>query len=109
MEMIQTQMAQAEQANKTRYPDLVLSPDDTRWLKRKNIRTTTPSGKLDHKQIGLYKILKRVGSRAYKLDLPTTIRLHLVFHISLLEPTTNHTYPIPGHQQLPPPLVIVDE
>jgi hypothetical protein len=42
--MIQTQMAQAEQANKTRHPDPVLNPGDTVWLKRKNIRTTRSSG-----------------------------------------------------------------
>jgi len=107
-EMIQAQMAQAEQANKTRHPDPVLNPGDTVWLKRKNIRTTRPSGKLDHKQIGPYAILERVGSRAYKLDLPTTVKLHPVFHISLLEPTTS-TEPIPGHQQPPPPPVIVNE
>jgi hypothetical protein len=101
-------MAQAEQANKTRHPDPVLNPGDTVWLKRKNIRTTRPSGKLDHKQIGPYAILERVGSRAYKLELPATVKLHPVFHISLLEPTTN-TEPIPGHQQPPPPPVIVNE
>jgi hypothetical protein len=49
-----------------------------------------------------------VGSRAYKLDLPATVKLHPVFHISLLEPTTN-TEPIPGHNQPPPPPVIVDD
>jgi hypothetical protein len=106
-EMIQAQMAQAEQANKTRHPDPVLNPGDAVWLKRKNIRTTRPSGKLDHKQIGPYKILERVGSRAYKLDLPATVKLHPVFHISLLEPTTN-TEPIPGHQQPPAPPVIIN-
>jgi transposase InsO family protein len=107
-EITQAQMAQAEQANKKRYPDPVLKPGDTVWLKRKNIRTTRPSSKLDHKQIGPYTILERVGSRAYKLDLPATVKLHPVFHISLLEPTTT-TEPIPGHQQPPPPPVIVDE
>jgi hypothetical protein len=107
-EMIQAQMAQAEQANKTRHPDPVLNPGDTVWLKRKNIRTTRPSGKLDHKQIGPYAILERVGSRAYKLDLPATVKLHPVFHISLLEPTTS-TEPIPGHQQPPPPPVIIND
>jgi hypothetical protein len=107
-EMIQAQMAQTEQANKTRHPDPVLNPGDTVWLKRKNIRTTRPSSKLDHKQIGPYTILERVGSRAYKLDLPTTVKHHPVFHISLLEPTTN-TKPILGHQQPPPPPVIVNE
>jgi transposase InsO family protein len=107
-EMIQAQMAQAEQANKMRHPDPVLNPGDTVWLKRKNIRTIRPSGKLDHKQIGPYAIFERVGSRAYKLDLPATVKLHPAFHLSLLEPTTN-TEPIPRHQQPPPPPVIVNE
>jgi len=38
-EMTQAQMAQVEQANKTRHPDSVLKPGDTVWLGRKNIRT----------------------------------------------------------------------
>jgi hypothetical protein len=86
----------------------VLKPGDTVWLRRKNIRTTRPSAKLDHKQIGPYTILEKVGSRAYKLDLPPTVKLHPVFHISLLEPTTN-TEPLPRHNQPPPPPVIVDD
>jgi hypothetical protein len=101
-------MAQPEQANKPRHPDPVLNPGDTVWLKRQNIRTTRPSGKLDLNQIGPYKIQERVGSRAYKLDLPATVKLHPVFHISLLELTTN-TEPIPGHQQPSAPLVIIND
>jgi len=101
-------MAQAEQANKARHPDPVMKPGDRVWLKRKNIRTTRPSNKLDHKQIGPYTILEKVGSRAYKLDLPASVKLHPVFHISLLEPTAS-TEPIPGHHQPPPPPIIIEE
>jgi len=107
-EMKEAQMAQAEQANKTSHPDPVLGPGDQVWLKRKHIRTTRPLNKLDHKQIGPYTILEKVGSRAFKLDLPATAKLHPVFHISLLEPTAS-TKPIPGHQQPPPPPVIIRE
>jgi len=106
--MIEAQMAQAEQANKAQHPDPVLKPGDKVWLRRKNIQTTRPSNKLDHKQIGPYTIKEKVGLRAYKLDLPPTVRLHPVFHISLLEPTAS-TKPIPGHQQQPPPPVIIQE
>ena len=49
-----------------------------------------------------------MGLRTYKLDLPATVKLHLGFHISLLEPTTS-TEPIPEHQQPPPPPVIIQE
>jgi len=69
-EMKEAQMAQAEQANKARHPDPVMKLGDRVSLRRKNIRTTRPSNKLDHKQIRPYTILEKVGSRAYKLDLP---------------------------------------
>jgi len=101
-------MAQTEQANKTRHPDLDLKPGDKVWLRRKNIRTTHPSNKLDHKNIGPYTVLEKIGSHAYKLDLPPTVKIHQVFHISLLEPTAS-TEPIPGHLQPPPPPVVIQE
>jgi len=46
-EMKEAQMAQTEQANKARHPDPVMEPGDRVWLKRKNIRTTRLSNKLD--------------------------------------------------------------
>ena len=84
-EMTHAQDAYAEQANRKRTPDPVLKTGDRVWLKRKNIRTTRPSAKLDYKQLGPFTILTRVGTRVYKLDLPPSARLHPVSHISLLE------------------------
>jgi hypothetical protein len=65
-------------------------------------------GKLDYKRIGPYTILERVGSRAYKLDLPPSFKLNPVFHISLLELAEPDSEPIAGHIQPLPPPVIVD-
>ena len=104
----EAQMAETEQANKARHPDPVLNPGNKVWLWRKHIRTTRPPNKLDHKQIGPYTILEKVGSRAYKLNLPATVKIHPVFHISLLEPTAS-TEPIPGHHQPSPPPIIIQE
>ena len=42
--------------------------------------------KLKPRYIGPYKIVKRVGRVSYKLDLPTSLKIHNVFHISLLKP-----------------------
>jgi hypothetical protein len=63
---------------------------------------------LDYKLIGPYTILEKVGSRAYKLDLPPSIQLYPVFHISLLEPAKPNSKPIPEHIQLPPLPVIIN-
>jgi autotransporter translocation and assembly factor TamB len=44
---------------------------------------------LDYKYIGLYKITKKILENNYKLDLLPKVRLHLIFHISLLELAAN--------------------
>jgi len=101
-------MAQTEQANKARHPDTVLNPGDKVWLQWNHIRITRPLNKLDHKQIGPYTILEKVGSHAYELNLAATVKIDPVFHISLLEPTDS-TEHIPGHHQPPPPPIIIHE
>jgi hypothetical protein len=54
-------------------------------LIRRNIQIKQPSTKLDHKKLGLFKIKRVIGLVNYKLVLPKTINIYLVFHISLLE------------------------
>jgi hypothetical protein len=102
------QTEQAEQANKRRKPDPILRKGDKVWLKRKYVKTTRPSNKLDFKFIGPYPILEKIGSKAYKLGLPPSVKIHPVFHLSLLEPATTRNPPIPGHIQPPPPPVIIN-
>lgn len=78
------QESQAKYANKRRQP---MSFDEgTRvMLNTKNIRLARPSKKLSEKFIGPFTIIGRCGTHAYKLRLPATMRIHPVFHVSLLE------------------------
>ena len=59
------------------------------YLAIKNIITKKPSKKLDHKYLKLYKVIKKISKNNYQLDLPSKIRIHLIFYISLLEDAIN--------------------
>jgi len=55
--------------------------------------------------VGLYQIKKKLSIYAYKLKLPTEMKIHLIFYVSLLQPLKDNptTHEIP-----PPPSVIVN-
>jgi hypothetical protein len=63
-----------------------LKEGDKVYLLRKNIVTKRPSDKLDHKKLGLFEIAEQKGPVNYRLKLLKTIRIHPVFHVSLLKP-----------------------
>ena len=59
------------------------------YLAIKNIITKRPNKKLDYKYLGPYKVIKRISENNYQLDLPPKVRIHLIFHISLLKNVIN--------------------
>jgi hypothetical protein len=74
-------------ANKLRLENFRLRKRDIIYLLRRNIKITRLSDKLDSKKIGLFKIKRNIRDISFKLQLPLIIRIHLVFHMSLLKPT----------------------
>ena len=57
--------------------------------------------------MGPFRIIAAVGESksAYRLALPPQLRIHPVFHVSLLEPYKADI--IPGRRQAPPPPTIL--
>ena len=84
-EMVWAQATYSKQADKHRTPAPKFEVGDEVWLTCRNLKTTRPSTKLDYKCLGKFKIIKKVSSHAYKLELPVSIKIHPVFHVSLLE------------------------
>lgn len=91
----------AAYANKKRSMEPAFNEGDKVYLLRKHIKTTRPSTKLDFKKLGPFKVLKKVSSVNYRLQLPRESRLHLVFHVSLLEPAKGNT-PLATNDEIQP-------
>ena len=59
-----------------------------------SLNNTKKDNKLSPKYCGPYKVLQMIGSMAYKLELPTSSRVHLVFHVSCLKKVISDTLPV---------------
>ena len=78
---------------------------DKVWLDARNISTTRPAKKLDDKWLGPYKITHKYSRNAYRLALPSTLKIHPTFHISLLRRFTPDAIATRAQAQAPPPPV----
>jgi hypothetical protein len=72
--------------NKSKLEKPRFREKDLIYLLRRNIKTTKLSDKLDYKKFGLFKVKRNIKNISYELYLSLTIRIHPIFHISLLEP-----------------------
>lgn len=80
----------------------------------KNLNVTSqigrPAAKLDHRWAGPFVVLEKNSAVSYKIELPANMRVHPVFHMSVLkryQEATNERFP--GRNPDRPPPVIVDE
>ena len=56
-------------------------------LRSINIRTLRLKKKLNHRQLGPFKVLEKIDKQAYKLELPTRYgRIYPIFYVLILEP-----------------------
>jgi hypothetical protein len=76
----------ARYANRTRVEGPTLKGGDKVYLLRRNIKSDKPSKKLDAVKLGPFEIKEKKGPVTFELRLPKAMRIHPVFHISLLEP-----------------------
>ena len=106
IKLLEAQEHQKQNADKSRKQHSPIRVEDKVWLLRRNLKTHRPSDKLDYRHLGPFSIIKQVNEVAYRLELPPSMKIHLVFHVSLLEPYKDST--IPRRQQAPPLLIEID-
>ena len=74
-EMQYAQDVYEDQSNRHRQPAPDYSEGDLVYLSSRNLRTLRPSKKLDWKQLGPYPVEARVGSHAYRIQMPGSVRI----------------------------------
>ena len=76
-------MLKANSSNKKNQ--LAFHEGDLVWLKTDHLSSNRPCAKLTHKKCGPFKVLQKIGSLTYKLDLPNELAIHPSIHVSRLE------------------------
>jgi predicted aspartyl protease len=102
------ELAQAQykdQADKDRVEEPQWEIGDKVWLNRKHIQTDRPTEKLDYRRLGPFEIIEKIGRRAYRLKLPSAMKIHDVFHVSLLEKVSPDNF---NRQPIALPPVVID-
>ena len=62
--------------------------------KQMSLNQAKKDNKLSPKYYGPYKVLQKIGSMAYKLELPESSRVHPVFHVSCLKKVIGENIPV---------------
>ncbi|SPC65051.1 related to Gag-pol polyprotein [Ustilago sp. UG-2017b] len=87
---LQEQIREAQRRTVDQYnrkhKDIEFKVGDMVYINCRNWKTRQPTPKLDTRFTGPYPVQERVGRRAYRITLPANLRVHDVFHVSMLEP-----------------------
>ena len=102
-ELLKARKAMEGSANRRRRQAPDFLPGQKVWLLRRHISTARPSSKLDVRRLGPFTIIGQVGSSAFHLDLPPSMQVHPIFHVSLLEPHVPNKF-LGRVMASPPPL-----
>ncbi len=75
------------------------------WLDASHLKLPHQKAKLTPKRLGPFRITQEISPVAYHLELPTSWRVHNVFHASLLTPYHETQAHGPNFTQPPPDLI----
>ncbi len=91
--------------NASPQPHVQYKLGDQVWLEGTYLKTQYQTSKLAPKCYGPFQVIKVISPVAYRLQLPTTWKIHNVFHASLLSPYCETTAHGTNFTQPPPDLI----
>ncbi|XP_062833689.1 uncharacterized protein LOC134298206 [Anolis carolinensis] len=85
--LLEAKATQKTQADRRRQAGEELEEGDLVWLSSKHIKQA--GGKFAPRYLGPFPIVKKISSVAFRLRLPSSLKIHPVFHRSLLKLDTS--------------------
>src|SRR5271154_1993604 len=79
------------------------------WVSAEHLKSNQPLQKLDDKWHGPFKIVKKVGSAAYELEMPPNWWGRHTFNRDRLKPYTEPKYQTQKDERLTPPAELIDD
>jgi hypothetical protein len=67
---------------------------DLSWFLTMSLKQAKKDNKLSPKYYGPYKVLQKIGTMAYTLEIPASSRVHPVFHVSCLKKVIGDKIPV---------------
>ena len=96
--------------NRRRSPAPTYEPGDLVYVSAEDITTTRPSKKLSNRWLGPWKVVRKVGSMAYRVELPRRYgRIHPVFPVVKLMAAPKDQIEGRARIAVPPPELIEGE
>ncbi|TYJ52349.1 hypothetical protein B9479_007043 [Cryptococcus floricola] len=89
--IVEAQERYTKTYNRRHLPSPAYKPGDLVYVDIRRFSTAHPSAKLDYRRVGPFEVEKAVGKNAFKVKIPSSIRIHPVFHTSFLEPDDHTT------------------
>jgi hypothetical protein len=94
-DFLRQQIDQAQASYKKYYDRKRRKPDinvgDLVFVRSKHIRSLRPTKKLEHRNYGPFKVIDKINENAYRLELPSTLRIHNVLPVSVLSKCSGGT------------------
>jgi hypothetical protein len=104
--MAAAQERQKQYANRNKNPASSFKSGDMVWLDLRNIKTFRILKKIDWTH-DKYKIIKKISSHAYELDVPS--KIHPVFHVDLLKPDPANPRPSQIQDDTRPKFILIGD
>ena len=103
------ELARQTMAARTRRHFTLFKKGERVWLEARNLKRNVANPKFTPKREGPFTIIDVLSPITYRLHLPQTWNIHLVFHASLLSPYRENTVHGPNFPKPPPDLITGEE